>query len=149
MSEFSGYIPDGYTFKGFIKGVPRLFPDVRLSYRQTLTNARAAIRHAMDLAESDPVKVETIGAQTIATHVTAWDLKKPDGTIVPLTVAEILRLQPMLERTIFRIVMGDVAPDEDPTLADADKNAAADEMLRVALSGESREVADIKNSKAG
>lgn len=149
QEKVTGWIPDGHNFSGFIKGIDRLFPDLRFTYRQATTQARAAIRHSIDLATNDPLKVETIGAQTIKAHVLDWDLKKPDGSTVPLTVSDILRVQAVLERTIYRIVMGDQAPDEDPKLQNEERDQAAADALLAALAGHTVEEQGTKNSGKG
>ena len=146
----SAYINDGYVQSAYLQGIPRLFPDVRFDYRQALTQARSVIKRQMDLAENDPRKLETIGAEAIKSHVIKWDITKWDeakkeDVAVTIEVSEILHLQPILMRAIFRIIMGELAPDEDPKLTAAERDITAAEDYQRALRGEPAEVADAKN----
>lgn len=139
-----GIIPDGYTVHGYIAEVPRLYPALRFTYRPVLTQHRAIIFREIAKA-NDPNKEETIAAQAIARSVTGWDMKDAKGESVSLSTSSILRVQPKLLGRLFRIAMGDEAPDEDPNISATERDEKAGSDLAAALAGITPEEADAKN----
>lgn len=147
----TGYIHDGYTIDGYVSAAPRLYPDLHFTYRPVLTQNRAVIYKEMQRTD-DPRKSETVAAQAIKAQISSWNLVKQDGSAVPLEVDDILRVQPYLMNRLFRIIMGDEAPDEDPCLTDTDHAAGGSMGIESALAGagpEEREAAAGKNSGTG
>lgn len=107
----TGYIPDGYTRKGFIRGVSRLFPDVKFIYRPILLAERAELNAKLALA--DAKQVEKLAADAVAKHVVSWDMQHEDNTL-PIDAATILRLEPSLFDRLYSIIHGRQAGDEAP-----------------------------------
>lgn len=140
-----GYFHDGYTVDGYIDGVDRLYPAVRFRFRPMLTQNRAVIDNQISLSR-DPRKTESIAAQVICAQLEAWDLVKPDGETIKLTVSEVLRIPPALMNRLYRVVMGMDPPDEDPDVPDAQRDDNADEAVTAALAGQTPEDAAAKNS---
>lgn len=147
-SPVLGYIHDGYTMSGFIAAVPRLYPALRFSYRPVLSQNRAVIFRQIASA-NDPRREESLAAQAIKSQLVGWDLKDQKDEPVAIEVSNILRMQPRLMNRLFRIVMGDEPGDEDPALADEQRDGAAESELSAALAGATPEEADTKNSSTG
>ncbi|MEQ8788877.1 MAG: hypothetical protein RIC55_21375 [Pirellulaceae bacterium] len=143
-----GYIHDGYTMHGYITAVPRLHPALRFTFRPVLSQNRAVIFRQIATAD-DPRREESLAAQAVKAQVIAWNLVNHHGGSVPLEVSHILRMQPQLFNRLFRIVMGDEAGDEDPSIADEVRNRDVEADLAAALAGETPEEADSKNSPTG
>ncbi len=119
------YVPDdGYTEPGYLTGVRNLYPPCRFSYRPMLTSER------MDFiggnASLKPRQQNQRVAELLAKRITKWDLKKPDGSPVPLVADQVLRLKPALFERLYEVVLGTVAYDDDPD-APADQEPAFDE----------------------
>jgi hypothetical protein len=143
-----GYIHDGYTMSGYITAAPRLYPALRFTFRPVLSQNRAVIFRQIAGA-GDPRREESLAAQAIKAQLVDWDLKNHQGQPVAIEVSSILRVQPRLMNRLFRIVMGDEAGDEDPTLSDERRSASSEGELAAALAGLSPEEADAKNFTAG
>lgn len=139
-----GYIHDGYTVDGYIAEVKRLHPHLRFTFRPMLIQERAVIIREIQKMDN-PVKEETTAAQAISKRVTVWDLKDGGGKVVELTTSKILRAHPALFSRLFQIVLGTVESDEDPEIAEADRNEQADRDLKAALAGDLPSEADVKN----
>ena len=105
MTTELAYIPDGYTVDGYIEREERLYPACRLKYRPATTQERSAYFSLIE-REKDAKKEEEIAAEAIKLHVLSWDLKKPDGSAVEITVLEILRIQPLLFQKMFSVITG-------------------------------------------
>ena len=68
-----GYIHDGYTISAYISALPRLYPELRFSYRPVLSQNRAVIFRQIASID-DPRKEESIAAQAIKAQMIDWDL---------------------------------------------------------------------------
>lgn len=146
--HYLGYIHDGYTLHGYVAAMPRLYPELRFTYRPVLSQNRAVIFRQI-ASMDDPRREESIAAQAIKAQLIDWDLKNHKGEAVAVETAEILRVQPRLMNRLFRIVMGDEPSDEDPLAAAAERDAQIESDLSAALAGCSPEEADSKNYIAG
>ena len=106
------FIPDGYTEKGFIKGVDRLYGDLRFTYRPATPD------EVGEYSESAPTKRgrEEIqfAARFLKGKLLAWDMKDPSGHAVPLTVENLCRVNRLLLLRIIYVVHGSDASDMDP-----------------------------------
>jgi hypothetical protein len=147
MSETS-YIDDGYTVDGYLAAAYRLFPAIRFTYRPVMVGPRAVIARKM-AEENDAAKAQAIAAEVLKKHVQKWDLKRRNGELVPLETSHILRMQPSLFNLLFRVVMGELACDEDPEAAQGAGADVTDRALAAALEGCSPEEYDSKNSQPG
>lgn len=141
-----GYIPDGYTLAGYIKGEDRLYPALRFQYRPMLVQDRSVIMRHMSKVLEDPDEMELVGAKAIAARLVSWDLKNV-GKILPRTTDVILRMQPELEGKLFRIICGQLPSDIDPELDGLEKQEIAEQRIARALGGtvEQEEVAQMGN----
>lgn len=108
----SGYIPDGYTRRGFLRGIPRLYEDLRFTYRPILLAERSELNSKLALA--DPKQIEKLAAEAAARHLVSWDLAH-DGSVLSITAATLLRLQPSLFDRLYSVLHGRAASDEDST----------------------------------
>jgi hypothetical protein len=128
------YQGDGYDRDMFVRGVPRLYGDLRFTCRCVLHEDAIAFfdRHKLVPA----VEYERKSAEFVASAMSAWDRTDRSGAAVPLTGAALLACPPPLWRRIFSIVFGNEPPDEDP------REPAAAEPL----AGRDQEASDEKNS---
>jgi len=136
----SPYIHDGYTVNGYIEADERIHAEVRFTYRPVLAQDRSVIMRQIQMA-NDPRKEEAIAAAAIAGYVKSWDIRKPkepgsdELVSVPIKASEVLRLNVRLTNRLYRIVMGDSAPDEDPNDIAASGESDAEKELQAALNG--------------
>lgn len=108
------YIDDGLTYDAYVAAVPRLYNEVRFSFRPVTPDQRTYVYRRIERT-TDHETENTIAAGTIAKQVKSWDLKKRDGKPVELKVDDIRKVQPRLFNRIFSIVMGTEGWDEDPS----------------------------------
>lgn len=142
---------DGYSREdGFIKEEPRLYNALRFKWRPVTVQQRSVVYRLMDdaVAANDPNKAESISADAMVRALISWDLKDQNGKDVPISVANVLRLQPNLGVRLFRILMGREAPDEDSIVTPAAREAQVQDALTAAF-GKSPEEEDAKNSPPG
>ena len=137
------FIHDGYSRSAFIAGIPRLYPDVRFTFRPMLSQARAVVSDR--IAKSDPSKGETLAATAIVAHVSDWDVTDHEGKTVDVSTANVLRLQPRLMAKLFSIVVGNLPPDEDPGASPKTNADNAEREFAAALAGKTLEEHDAKN----
>jgi hypothetical protein len=131
----SGYIDDGYTWRGYVAGVPRLHPPLRFTFRQCTAQDAAVISGKINRAED--ADTEKIASAVIRRQVIEWDLKrKTDKGMepVPLEVDHINRVQSSLKNTLFKIVMGVFPSDPDPDFPEDDPTDYS-ASLEAALTG--------------
>lgn len=134
MSESNGsvlgYIHDGYTRMGYVKGVPLLYPSVRFEYRVMLTAQRLGLarRLASMQDDNDATASETESAKAIAGQMASWDLKDNRGKVVPLKPESFLRVEANLSMRIGDIVMGNVVTDVDPQWGQEEGNSDSESV---------------------
>lgn len=109
--EVTGFIPDGHNVIGKIHGVPRLYPDVTITYRP-MTRSEVNAQSTKVLADNDPYAQEKHSAAAIKRHLIDWTLRMPDGNKAPIEEAVLFKLQPRLYERIYATIMGRVPPDE-------------------------------------
>lgn len=149
--RLSAYIHDGYTVAGYIQEVPRLYPAVRFTFRPVLSQNRAVVFQEIQLT-TDARKGETIAAELVKSQILSWDIVDHEGNAVEITTTNALRIQPLLFNRLFKVIIGDRAPDEDPNVSAPQRNRDSEASLAAALSGETpeaTEAADAKNSESG
>ena len=113
----ASFFRDGYTVKAFIKGIPRLFDDLRFEFRPCLHEERLALDLANPRLNAKELAQRTY--KLLAEKVKSWDLTVPHQTtgeleLVAISTATIRHLQPVLLDVLYKIVVGDFPPDEDP-----------------------------------
>ena len=146
------YIHDGYTRSAYVAPRTRLYPAVRFLYRPMLAQGRSIVARAI-MDTKDAAKTEEIAAKAVAKQVVSWNLVDHLGADVPIDVAHLLRLQPLLLNRLYMIaVLGDEGGDEDP--GDAAPEPTAESELERILEGSPAplvpaEAADAGNSPAG
>jgi hypothetical protein len=139
-----GYIADGYTRKGYIAAVPRLYPALRFTFRPALTAERARINRQIVDSKTDDIG-EAIAARETARRVVNWDLTDCDDKPVPCDAEHLLRVQPSLNGRLYRVVMGFEAPDED----ESERPEKLDPELEALVKGMGTEELLEKNSATG
>lgn len=120
----TGYIPDGYTRKAFIRGVPRLYDDLHIEHRPARRVTRAEHFRNLDKLTADPIKSERAACDFVATRLIGWDLRSAAGEAVPLSADSLFNIEPALFERIYLIVLGSAAGDED---SEATKSEEAQE----------------------
>jgi hypothetical protein len=140
-----GHVPnDGYTETAYIAEVPRLYPEVRITFRPLPNEKRTLISYQID-KKKDTDRPGHWNA-VIAKQVLSWSLKDEKGDPLPTTDKLISRLKPALYTRIFGLIMGSDNGDEDPN--GSKKNSGSELSLDELLAGkdaDSQEVADQKN----
>jgi hypothetical protein len=129
------FIDDGYTEKGYIAGVDRLYPAVRFEFRPTLHEERREFFRTGENKRTGGDEVAHIAA-FLERKITSWDLKRGDSTGLPIEVASFKRLKPALLGRLSDIVLGIQAPDEDPDATAKDKAQLAADKTEAAAKGE-------------
>lgn len=107
----SAYIPDGYTEKAFIKGVPGLYQAVRFEYRPLLPDAVRAKTHSWNLISATEASKRI--NETIHKQVVSWDLEHDDKAL-PVESKVVCRLKFNLLDRMFNIITQFDVGDEDP-----------------------------------
>lgn len=115
------YIDDGYTITTKIEAT-EFHPSVSITYRP----ARAAERRKTYLAVAQAERNakgevtaegidrgERLVAEAISRHVSEWTVRDRGDHIPAITPDEVLKLEPHLAGSIWRLVMGEDAPTED------------------------------------
>ena len=88
-------------------------------YRHRLRLGAAAIGPDRIVDQRDGIdRGERIMAEAICRHVSAWTVRDRGGHLVNIEPEEVLKLEPHLVASIWRLVMGEDAP----TAPDPEKN---------------------------
>jgi hypothetical protein len=107
------FVPDGYTLKSRVPGVPGLYPTVVFTYRPAAHGAFA------EVANAAPSDREDVVCRVLCKHLV--DLRvEGDGQVVKLNVAQAARLHRGIFQAIFDTVMGYLGPD----VAEMEKNSS-------------------------
>src|SRR5262245_30308487 len=106
------YISDGFTESAFLKGVARLYDDVRFSYRPLLIDERSEFLDCT--GKLSPAQRERETAKLMAGKLVSWDVTDRNGNALPANADNLLRLRPVLFQRLSFVVLGIEAPDEDP-----------------------------------
>jgi hypothetical protein len=130
-----GIIPDGYTESGAIQEVPRLYPRVEITWRPMLGPELADYYQQVDGLKGKQVR--QLAAGHLAGKLKKWDVKGPDGAVLPITSANVLLLKDRLFARLWSIVTGQDAPDEAPGKSPEDVEADLQDAIRAAETGQS------------
>ena len=128
MDTPSGYIYDGYEADGYVAEKAGFYPGVAFRYRPVLTQDKAVTM--LLIANADARKGEEIAAAFVERQLISWDMAarlRADETEpqpVPIRSEHLLRLHPTLFAVIYRIIMGDVAGDVNPSDAIPEETGA-------------------------
>jgi len=138
---------DGYTENGYIAAVPGIYPALRFEFRPML------IKEYLEYAKVS-MKLEFFEdrremAHALTKKLVRWDLKGRDGELVVFKPDNLLRLKLTLFDKLFKVVAGNVAPDNDPeqgdVSTDADDALVAEARKKGCTVAELRENRDAKN----
>jgi hypothetical protein len=110
----TGFIPDGFTRRGYIKEEPRLYGALRFEYRPTRRLTREEHWRALEKVQSDPAKGERLACEFVVSRLAGWELKDATGSAVPLTADAMAHVEPILFERLYMIMLGKAVPDEDP-----------------------------------
>lgn len=151
MSQENGawppvYIVDGYTQAAYIQGRFNVHGPCRFDFRPAQCQERAIVYRQIG-ETTDARKVEFLQASMIARHVTNWNLKKRDGSLVPIKSEEIVRLRPTLVMRIFSIICGENGGDIDPEADEHMTAAQIDDELTMAMAGSTPEEREAEAEK--
>jgi hypothetical protein len=131
-----GYIPDGYTYDGFIAGVTGIYDDVRFRYRPLTPLERSRLL-TENGKQTDPAKVVENTCKVIAAKIVDWDLEDPatgDKIAVSWKVLHS-NIEPALHDRLFGIIAGMEPSSPDPlkqakeSTLEQDKEAADSDQL--------------------
>ena len=141
----SSVIYDGLTEKAFIAAVPRLHGEVRIKFRPPTTERLN--RFIDGLKKQSLVALAKAETEAMATNIVEWDLKDPDGALLPIKNATVAALQTTLFNRLKDIVIygrdgGDADPEEELKELMESNAEAAEAGLTLAQIREGR---DVKN----
>lgn len=151
MSDLLNIIPadDGYNQEFFLKSVPNVHTDVRGTFRPALHAERYAINEEIQKRKSGPAS--RFMCEVISKYVRAWNIKGQDGSALPITVENIVRVKPKIIERLYAMIAGWDGGDVDEGAAP--NQAEAELGLEAVLLGVSKQVAreasDEKNSASG
>ncbi len=131
--QMLAYIDDAQGEHFFIKGSPRLYPDVRGEFRPCLYDEQAGFFRANQTLGP---KEETARACTLMKgKLVSWNLVQRNGDPLPISEANLRRLRPALQQRLLAIILGVEAPDEDPTASHDQAGVDAADKVQAAESG--------------
>lgn len=113
----SAWIDDGYTETGRLEAIPRLMPELTFTFRPMTRDELAGF--AAQHKNADEKAYARGVAERLAVKITQWSLTKPDGTAVPVTADNLLRLKNIPFQRLHEIVFGHAVTDEEKREADA------------------------------
>ena len=149
----TSFIHDGFTCKGYIDGMEGVYPDASFTFRPALSQERAV--GESKIVSSPAKESESVVAQTIARHVTEWDLLKAktldSDELVPveLKLADILRVPQSLTFQIYNTIMGNRSPGSPPGVNPETIGDQIDTEYDAMMSETSVEETEVKNSEKG
>lgn len=117
----ASYIPDGYTEKGYIEGVPRLYEALRFKFRPMRIEDGSEFLDLLSKMSAKPREGEVFTAKMLAKRVLEWDLKDK-GQTLPLDVKTLLGVQRRLFYRLMAIVLGTDASDMDPAWSEQEQD---------------------------
>lgn len=142
MSENNGcgFIPDGYTRKVYIKGVPGLYPDLNATIRPMLRWECLAMwdRESMFKGEGKAKERDLVAAAAIVDHVVEWDFPHPK------TAQTFARMVPALAARLAQIVLGS-EPDDSAPPSETEAKQAWQLEIEAMARGESVELLESGN----
>jgi hypothetical protein len=109
----SGAFIDG-TEDGYLAPAEGIHGGVRFSFQPLLVEERSLFLDKMEKCK-DRAQQDRVTAMELEKILRKWDLTKPDGTMVPITAKNILRLKFRLFNDIQAIaIYGTRGSDSDP-----------------------------------
>lgn len=142
------FVPnDGYSEKGFVKGIKNIHGDFRFEFRPMLLEQRLELYKGVEKVPADVF--ERKAADYIAkNHLISWSLVDGEGKPVNVSPKAILRLKQQLWQSIYNIICGFKASDSDPTWTNEEVSEYDSIIYESAITGESvGEVAEVKHLK--
>lgn len=140
------FIPDGYTRTVTIDAVAGMHPAVTYKDRPMMIEQRADFV-AKWRALPEGAKREQLQASFLDYHVTEWNIVQADGSVLPKTKANILRLRNVLFDRMANITLWGSDPGDLPKDAsDADKADMVLAEAEAAITG--RPYGDVATEKA-
>jgi len=137
------FIEDGYTEDGYLEAIEGLRNAVRFKYRPAGHLRREAV---MDSLKNKPAKDYCrIIHQLLLDTVLEWDIADGNGGTLPLNMAWITKLRPVIIEGMYGIVLGLRASDPDPQNPGNDAEELASSAEDGASVGAHREEASAKN----
>lgn len=136
-----GYIPDGFSEKGYLAERPRQFQAIRFKYRPFTLPERYASEEAF--RNKKPEDQARVTFALLAKKIVSWDLRaKPDDAVpLPITTETMARLNTALALALFNVIAGYVTSDADPS--DVETTAeGSDTVLEEIFTG--KPIGDIK-----
>lgn len=126
------YIPDGYTEAGYLRGVERLYEELRFTYRPATPEESAEFFDSCrNLKPREEVQQS---AKFIRSKLVSWQLRDRKGDAVPLTPETVGHINRQLFYRLLAVIIGTEPCDADP-------NGGTDEKK-----GDERLEHDAKNS---
>lgn len=113
----SAFIDDGYTEEGCLEAIPRLMPELRFTFRPMTREELAAF--AAQHKNVDEKGYAKGVAERLAAKIVKWSVEKADGTAVPCTAENLLKLKNIPFQRLHEIVFGHAVSDEAKREADA------------------------------
>lgn len=105
MQDCSAFVGDGYDVDRYIKSVPGLYPEVRMTIRQMTVAETDKWSHRRDHAAPSDRRAAT--NQVMAEHIVSWSLpEKPDAETCG-------KLVPALYDRVFGLIWGMKGDDSD------------------------------------
>jgi hypothetical protein len=142
----SSVLYEGYTAKGYIEAVPRLYDELRFTYRPVQAIERQKLIASMNKLGDKHTEV-TMGL--VASRLVSWELKDDQGKDYPIGKESVMLLQPQLWVKLSNIVLGFDASDADPTWSSAESEQFDADALEAELTGkpvaQAQEDARLKN----
>lgn len=113
----AAFIDDGYTCAGHLAEEPGLYEAVDVMYRP-LTRREDAAYQAYVLncgdGEKGVIAAEQRAAELVASHLVSWSIVDGKQRPVPITAANIGRLQPVLGGRLLSLIRGTRPSDKQP-----------------------------------
>ena len=106
----SAFIPDGYTRDAVIPQTPQ-YDEIRITYRPMLRAERNRLLfRTLKLRESSDERAlkeaEKITVESVAAHLTYWNVVDAAETTVPINAANLARINPNAFEAIYNVVAG-------------------------------------------
>lgn len=116
----SGFIDDGFTLDGYLKEQPEMYAEMRFAYRPLTQSERSVFFDGWDQM---PVESANERAhETMAKHISKWDLKTTKGAPVPCRQQSFPKLCPALYDRLFAILFQRGVCDPDPKKAKSNQD---------------------------
>ena len=107
----AAFIDDGYTETRTIDAVPRIHPEMVVTYRPTTPQEQAA--WAAGLQGKSIPDCKSITAKMLGEHTVSWNFERE------VSLDSLLRMKPMLYDKLYQLVFGEYGGDSEAAEADA------------------------------